>query len=119
MYIYQVFGGVSLLTNIILQFIAGAFVNGPYALITTAVAADLGNTVTSSKAMATVTAIIDGTGSIGAAVGPLIAGWISQTGWNSVFYMVMGADFISLLLLLRIGRNELRKIMLNRNRSDS
>ena len=31
----------------------------------------------SSKALATVTAIIDGTGSIGAAIGPLLAGALS------------------------------------------
>ena len=99
-----------------MQFVAGAFVNGPYALITTAVAADLGNTVTSSKAMATVTAIIDGTGSIGAAIGPLLAGLVSTSGWNNVFYMVMFADLISMLLLVRIGKNELRKIR-NRNRN--
>lgn len=114
LFVYQQFGGSSLITNIILQFIAGAFVNGPYALITTAVAADLGNTVTSSKAMATVTAIIDGTGSIGAAVGPLLAGLVSTSGWNNVFYMVYVSDLISLLMLLRIGRNEWRKL---RNRS--
>ena len=43
-------------------------VNGPYCLITTSVAADLGthpSLSTSAKALATVTAIIDGTGSIG------------------------------------------------------
>ena len=43
-------------------------VNGPYALITTAVSADLGTHKSlkgNSKALATVTAIIDGTGSIG------------------------------------------------------
>lgn len=48
--------------------IAGALVNGPYALITTAVSAELGTHESlhgNSKALATVTAIIDGTGSIG------------------------------------------------------
>ena len=46
----------------------GFLVNGPYALITTAVSADLGTHKSlkgNSKALATVTAIIDGTGSIG------------------------------------------------------
>ena len=46
----------------------GFFVNGPYALITTAVSANLGTHSSirgSSKALATVTAIIDGTGSVG------------------------------------------------------
>lgn len=48
--------------------VCGFFVNGPYALITTAVSADLGTHEIlkgNSKALSTVTAIIDGTGSIG------------------------------------------------------
>lgn len=48
--------------------VCGFFVNGPYALITTAVSADLGTHEVlkgNSKALSTVTAIIDGTGSIG------------------------------------------------------
>ena len=51
-----------------LSFACGALVNGPYALITTAVSADLGTHKMlegNSKALATVTAVIDGTGSIG------------------------------------------------------
>lgn len=51
-----------------LLFLTGALVNGPYALITTAVSAKLGMDSTLSentKALSTVTAIIDGTGSIG------------------------------------------------------
>ena len=52
--------------------------------------------------MATVTAIIDGTGSIGAAVGPFMAGAIpgndTQDQLNNVFYMLMGADVVSLIV---------------------
>lgn len=53
-----------------LLIIVGLLVNGPYALITTAVSAELGTHHSlegNSKALATVTAIIDGTGSIGKA----------------------------------------------------
>ena len=63
--------------NIVLMMITGMFVNGPYALITTAVSADLGTHSSLkgiSRALATVTAIIDGTGSVGAALGPLLTG---------------------------------------------
>ena len=42
MYIFNVYGAVSLTVYIVLLLITGAFVNGPYALITTAVSADLG-----------------------------------------------------------------------------
>lgn len=68
MFIYQNFSGVSLGVNMILLILVGVLVNGPYALITTAVSAELGTHSClegNSKALATVTAIIDGTGSIG------------------------------------------------------
>jgi len=51
-----------------LLLVTGAVVNGPYSLITTAVSADLGTHPClhgNAKALATVSAIIDGTGSIG------------------------------------------------------
>ncbi|XP_034140953.1 glucose-6-phosphate exchanger SLC37A2-like, partial [Drosophila guanche] len=95
LYIYLIFGASSFMMNILLQIIAGTFVNGPYALITTAVSAELGTKVKSSNALATVTAIIDGTGSLGAAVGPFFAGLVSSSnGWSNVFFMVMIADGI-------------------------
>lgn len=48
--------------------VVGLLVNGPYALITTAVSAALGTHSSlqgNSKALSTVTSIIDGTGSLG------------------------------------------------------
>uniref|UniRef100_A0A1A7Y5W0 Solute carrier family 37 (Glycerol-3-phosphate transporter), member 1 n=2 Tax=Iconisemion striatum TaxID=60296 RepID=A0A1A7Y5W0_9TELE len=90
--------------------VCGGLVNGPYALITTAVSADLGTHKSlkgNARALSTVTAIIDGTGSVGAAVGPLLAGLLSTGGWDRVFYMLMTADFLALLLLLRLVMKEL------------
>ena len=43
MFLYRAFGHLSLGWNVFLMAAAGCFVNGPYALITTAVSADLGN----------------------------------------------------------------------------
>ncbi|XP_061923724.1 glucose-6-phosphate exchanger SLC37A1 isoform X2 [Entelurus aequoreus] len=91
--------------------VCGGLVNGPYALITTAVSADLGTHKSlkgNARALSTVTAIIDGTGSVGAAIGPLLAGVLSAGGWDQVFYMLMTADFFALLLLLRLVTKELR-----------
>ena len=84
--------------NIGLLMVTGLLVNGPYALITTAVSAELGthpSLMGSSKALATVTAIIDGTGSIGAAIGPLLA---SEVPFDSIFYVMMIADIGALLV---------------------
>lgn len=133
--------------------------NGPYALITTSVSAELGmmcgissieylilNLTTfagqhsslngNGKALATVTAIIDGTGSIGtdsfilhlfiylttilnslkgAAVGPLVAGLVSSSGWQNVFYMLIASDILALLLLLRPVSKELKRRSRRRN----
>jgi hypothetical protein len=84
--------------NIGFLLIVGLLVNGPYALITTAVSAELGTHPSlegSSKALATVTSVIDGTGSIGAAIGPFLAGSI---GLENVFYMLMAADVLALVV---------------------
>lgn len=65
---YNVYGAGNIVLNVCLLLVAGLLVNGPYALITTAVSAELGTHHSlqgNSKALATVTAIIDGTGSIG------------------------------------------------------
>lgn len=104
MLLYRLYGNLSRTVNIVLMMIAGLFINGPYALITTAVSADLGTHSSlrgDSRALATVTAIIDGTGSIGAALGPLLTGFLSTKGWNTVFVMLMLGALIAGLLLSR------------------
>lgn len=105
MLLYRSYGSVSMHVNIGLMFITGLFVNGPYALITTAVSADLGTHKSlkgDSRALATVTAIIDGTGSVGAAIGPLLTGFLSTRGWDEVFMMLVLGAFIAGLLLSRL-----------------
>lgn len=110
MLLYRTYGNISKTMNIILMIIAGLFINGPYALITTAVSADLGTHSSlkgDSRALATVTAIIDGTGSIGAALGPLLTGFLSTKGWDAVFAMLMIGACIAGLLLTRLVCTEL------------
>ncbi|KAH6783622.1 Major facilitator superfamily protein [Perilla frutescens var. hirtella] len=104
MLLYHRYGSVSKASNIVLMMIAGLLVNGPYALITTAVSADLGTHSSlkdDSRALATVTLIIDGTGSMGAALGPLLTGFLSSKSWDSVFYMLI----VGALLLLSCEQN--------------
>lgn len=91
---------------------AGILVNGPYALITTSVSAELGQHSSlegDSSALSTVTAIIDGTGSIGAAIGPLLAGVISASSWHNVFFMLILSNYIAMLLLSRLSIKEIKK----------
>lgn len=110
MFMFEQYAYISNAHNIIFQLIAGVLVNGPYALITTAISADLGSRVKGAKAMATVAAIVDGTGSIGAAVGPLVAGRFQRgtdSDWHNVFVMLMASDLIAILCLTRITLKEL------------
>ncbi|CAI9095653.1 OLC1v1031648C1 [Oldenlandia corymbosa var. corymbosa] len=112
MILYRKYGSISNTINISLMVIAGLCVNGPYALITTAVSADLGTHKSlkgDSRALATVTAIIDGTGSIGAAAGPLLTGFFSRYGWNSVFGMLVVCAAGAGLCLSHLVGNELRE----------
>nr|GEV87557.1 putative glycerol-3-phosphate transporter 1 [Tanacetum cinerariifolium] len=105
LYLYRSYGHISMPVNVILMMVIGMFVNGPYALITTAVSADLGTHKSlkgNSKALATVTAIIDGTGSIGAAIGPVLTGYISTQSWSAVFTMLMGSAFVAGLFLTKL-----------------
>ncbi|KAM4650585.1 glucose-6-phosphate exchanger SLC37A2 [Discoglossus pictus] len=112
LFIYNQFGQTSVSTSIGLLIICGMLVNGPYSLITTAVSADLGTHESlhgNSKALSTVSAIIDGCGSIGAALGPLFAGLLSKHGWSYVFYMLIGSDICACLLLSRLVYKEIRE----------
>ncbi|CAK9857434.1 unnamed protein product [Sphagnum jensenii] len=113
LHLYRAYSGISLPVNIGLMMLLGMFINGPYSLITTAVSADLGTHSSlkgSGRALATVTAIIDGTGSMGAAIGPLLAGFISENfGWGAVFTMLMLAALLSGLLLTKLVIGEVRE----------
>lgn len=111
LFLYNSIGQQSLGVSIGMLLLCGALVNGPYALITTAVSADLGTHESlrgNSRALSTVTAIIDGTGSVGAALGPLLAGIISPSGWNNVFYMLITADGLACLFLSRLVFKEVQ-----------
>jgi sugar phosphate permease len=116
LWLYRHYGAMSFTLNISLMMAAGFFVNGPYALITTAVSADLGSSSTvggNEKALATVTAIIDGMGSIGAALGPMVTGYISELpgGFDNVFMMLYGAGLCAGLLLSGLVLRELSELL--------
>jgi OPA family glycerol-3-phosphate transporter-like MFS transporter 1/2 len=106
----RTYGHISFNINIVLMMLSGFFVNGPYALITTAVSADLGTHESLSgnaKALATVTAIIDGMGSIGAAVGPMMTGYISDIGgFDLVFAMLYFSAIAAGMLIIKLAAKE-------------
>lgn len=117
MFLYQRIGSLSNANNISLQLLCGALVNGPYCLITTSVSADLGGRVKDGRAMATVAAIIDGMGSIGAVIGPLFAGFVSSSdgNWEAVFLMLIMADVLASFCLIRLTVREIKEKFLKQN----
>ncbi|XP_003380842.1 sugar phosphate exchanger 3 [Trichinella spiralis] len=80
-----------MIINALLMGVAGFFCSGPGNLISAAVSADLGRqkeVANNAQAMSTVTGIVDGTGSVGAAIGQLAIPHLqANLGWNSVFYL--------------------------------
>lgn len=87
----------NLTLNAVLMSVAGFFVGGVANLISAAISADLGRQGPiqgNAEALATVTGIVDGTGSVGAAIGQVLVPVIQQRfGWQKVFivFMVMTA----------------------------
>lgn len=67
----------------------------------------------SEKALATVTAIIDGFGSLGAALGPLLTGYISSMrgGFDNVFLMLYIAAVCAALLISRLVVRDVQRIL--------
>ncbi|KAG8434670.1 hypothetical protein GDO86_012871 [Hymenochirus boettgeri] len=113
LFVYNQFGQSGVSATIAMLIVCGILVNGPYSLITTAVSADLGTHESlhgNAKALSTVTAIIDGSGSIGAALGPSLAGVLSSRGWSYVFYMLIAADIGACLLLSRLVYKEIKEL---------
>lgn len=104
-------GDSSIGLNVLLMVVCGMFVNGPYALITTAVSADLGQHPSLQGDLsltATVTGIVDGTGSIGASVQGVLIGIVASgcngngQSWDAVFYLLMICCACSGVCILRL-----------------
>ena len=104
-------GDSSIIISVIIMLVCGAFVNGPYALITTAVSADLGSHESlkgDQSLTATVTGVIDGTGSIGASIQGVVIGIIASgctakgQSWDSVFDLLIICCCMSAICLLRL-----------------
>merc|ERR1712071_189488 len=108
---FQVVSSISSMYLVTSLFFTGLLVNGPYASITTAVSADLGTHPSlngNSAALATVTSIIDGTGSLGAALGPYLVGVISSgNDWGAVFKMLFGCNVFAVVMLARLVKKEI------------
>lgn len=81
-------------------------------MISSAISADLGRQEAlrgSQEALATVTGIVDGTGSIGAAAGQYLVSVIeSKLGWMFVFYFFIVMTGCSIVFILPLIVTEIR-----------
>ncbi len=82
----------------------GILIGGPNNILTSAVAADLSEHPSikgNSKSLGTITGIINGSGSITAALGLLVVGPMTKKfGWSSVWYFMMALTITGTSLLL-------------------
>lgn len=105
---------VSETLNGVLMFVCGTLINGVYALITTAVSADLGTHESlkgNEGALAMVTAIIDGTGSLGACItGIAISQLKAAGGYNLVFTVLEICAALAGLMLMRLVVKECKML---------
>ncbi|XP_062373987.1 sugar phosphate exchanger 3 [Sardina pilchardus] len=96
----------------------GFFIGGPSNMISSAIAADLGRQDAlqgSQEALATVTGIVDGTGSIGAAAGQYLVSLIeSKLNWMCVFYFFVIMTGCSVLFIVPLIVGELRSMCRDR-----
>ncbi|XP_054480467.1 sugar phosphate exchanger 3 [Anoplopoma fimbria] len=96
----------------------GFFIGGPSNMISSAISADLGRQDAlrgSQEALATVTGIVDGTGSIGAAFGQYLVSLIeSRLGWMCVFYFFVVMTAGSIVFITPLLLNEVRAMWRDR-----
>jgi len=105
LFVYSDLGDDKLLNSIVM-IVLGITISGPYNLIVGTISIDLGTQPELSgnhQAMSTVSGIVDGTGSIGSALGQLVVPMVQNStfGWTGVFYMFIVMNALSVLCLLR------------------
>ncbi|XP_038609720.1 sugar phosphate exchanger 3 [Tachyglossus aculeatus] len=101
--------------NALLMAVTGFFIGGPSNMISSAISADLGRQELvrgSSEALATVTGIVDGTGSIGAAVGQYLVSLIQENlGWMWVFYFFILMTSSTILFISPLIVREIKSLV--------
>uniref|UniRef100_H3B6R4 Sugar phosphate exchanger 3 n=1 Tax=Latimeria chalumnae TaxID=7897 RepID=H3B6R4_LATCH len=104
--------------NAVIMAVTGFFIGGPANMISSAISADLGRQEVirgSSEALATVTGIVDGTGSIGAAAGQYLVSLIrNKLSWMWVFYFFIFMTSLTILCIFPLIVRETRLLFQER-----
>ncbi|BFZ08280.1 hypothetical protein BsWGS_11319 [Bradybaena similaris] len=110
----------SFVVNSALMFLVGFFIGGAANLISSAVSADLGcqkQLRGNDRALSTVTGVIDGTGSLGAALGQIAVPCLQTSfDWHAVFYLFMICMFLTAVCLFPLFIKEIRSMKCSRCR---
>uniref|UniRef100_A0AAF5HZ65 MFS domain-containing protein n=1 Tax=Strongyloides stercoralis TaxID=6248 RepID=A0AAF5HZ65_STRER len=105
--------------NMIVMFLLGASIAGPYNLIVGTISVDLGTQKAlrgNKEAMSTVSGLIDGTGSAGSAFGQILIPFIQDNfGWSRVFYMFIITNVLAIVCLLQRFVQDIREMKAIRN----
>ncbi|XP_023241917.1 sugar phosphate exchanger 3-like [Centruroides sculpturatus] len=105
LYLYYV-SPANKIINVFLMSVMGFFIGGASNLISTAISADLGRQKEFSdnkEALSTVIGIIDGTGSVGAAIGQTVISVIQTNfNWKVVFYLFIAMVILTLICIIKI-----------------
>lgn len=121
LYAYRIYGS-SHPVNSGLMFLSGILSGGPANMVSSAISADLGQQgpiAGNSQALGTVTGIIDGTGSVGAALGQYFVTFIqtrvekqrgADASWDAVFYMLMAMSAGSAVCIAHLTWKELMEM---------
>ncbi|CAF1225994.1 unnamed protein product [Rotaria sordida] len=104
--------------NGVVMTVTGVFIGGPANMISAAITADLGRQeilAASDQALSTVTGIVDGTGSFGAAIGQVLIPLIEKRwkDWRFVFYFFVLMTFVTCCCILPLFIREYLLILRN------
>jgi OPA family glycerol-3-phosphate transporter-like MFS transporter 3 len=109
--IFRFIAAESIVLFFFMTCLVGMMVGSTCNIIASAISADLGQVFSheaNEDVMATVTGIIDGTGSTGAALGQLLIGWVSLYNWDYVFYIFIGSVLLAALMLIPVVIREIK-----------
>ena len=119
--LYNTFHPAFLLYNIeptspiyssVIMLLSGVLVGGPAGLLPSACTAELCNSNNLKHSTGTITGIVDGMGSFGGGVGPVLVAYLSvHYSWSSVFYTLTVSMLCTLLALSPLLYNEIRTIL--------
>ncbi|KAK7100432.1 hypothetical protein V1264_023392 [Littorina saxatilis] len=123
LYVYGTLpAGSHQVVNAAMLVVLGALIGGVSNIISAAISADLGRQDAirgNMEALSTVAGIIEGTGTLGAALGQVAVPYLNTGyGWRSVFYFMMAAVSVTVLNIMPIVVAEVKEVLQKRRQNE-